>query len=443
MSLRHFADAFAALDGGQPALRGAATLHAADAIAALAGGLATREGAAIAAFYATAERSDAGRAARVAGAAAVIRFTECDAIHLPSCVTPAAAVPAALLFASDARRFAAAVEAGMAMGIALGDGLGGAPALSRGVWPTLLATPAIAAAAGGVAMGLDAERLSHALGLALGGSSGRLGRPAGRPSGRWLAIGEATHKGVRAALAARAGFVGDVGLLTEPWLATQTDPTLARPAALAGPARGAGGATGIKPWVAARQGLNALSAFCGLLHSGSFVPDSIERIGVALPPAAVPVVARPLDPADRLSRIAHLGLQLGHAAFAPDRLFDIGREAAPDPRALGLAAKVEVMGDPALASRAVDSWPARVMVHAAGTTHEAHCDRLLGDPGEAGRTDLVAAKIKRFCSPALARTLQCLLAGEGTPETAIGDAARAVDRALGGDAARRQVRAAV
>jgi drug/metabolite transporter (DMT)-like permease len=86
MSVEELLHPLAALDA--EALAAPVWLHTADALACLAAGLATAEGASLAAFYGE---------ERVAGRAAVIRHTEADAIHVPTCLTPAAiAVPVAL-----------------------------------------------------------------------------------------------------------------------------------------------------------------------------------------------------------------------------------------------------------------------------------------------------------------------------------------------------------
>ena len=159
-----------------------------------------------------------------AAASAIARLSECDDIHLASCVTPGSVViPVALAFAgkSGGEDFNRAVAAGYAAGIDLGMGIGGARALASGVWPTLVAAPLMAAVTASCAQDHDAGQLAHAMALALGGASGRLGRPAGTPSGRWFALAEAVAKGIRASEAAGRGFQGDLALISEQWLNAQ------------------------------------------------------------------------------------------------------------------------------------------------------------------------------------------------------------------------------
>jgi 2-methylcitrate dehydratase PrpD len=368
----------------------AVALHAFDTLAVIAGGLATGEGAAIARFY---DHDDP--AVRAAGLAAVARFTECDDIHVPSCMTAGSiAIPVALAFADGPEAFAAAVEAAYAAGIALAEAVGGVKALEQGVWPALFAAPAVAAIACAVALGSDERTIRDALALALAGASGRAGRPGGSPSGRWLLYGEAVLKGIRAALAAGRRFGGDLSLISEPWLRQQTAPELARMECLQAPVEDAVGHVGLKPYVAARQGMNAIQAVVELLDRG-LAADGIERIEVELPAAALTVASRPLDAGNRLSTIANLGLQLGVAAHERDRLLDIGREAPFDPRSLALAAKVRVVGGSDGAAGTY-GWPATIRVHGAGGVHEERCVTVPGDPADSRQAALVRRKIERF-----------------------------------------------
>jgi 2-methylcitrate dehydratase PrpD len=180
-------------------------LHVNDTIAAYLTGLDTADGRALCRFYGKA--SDIERAA---AAAAIARLSECDDIHLASCVTPGAAViPVALAFAGNGNRpaFDRAVIAGYGAGISLGKAIGGPKALHNGVWPSLIAAPLMSAVTASCLMGHDAELLAHAMSLGLAGASGRSGRPA---SGRWLAFAESVLKGIRAAEAAGQGFRGDL-----------------------------------------------------------------------------------------------------------------------------------------------------------------------------------------------------------------------------------------
>ncbi len=342
-----------ALDASQAAARQHVGLRAADALLCLHAGAHAPEGEALRRFYQPVASSPQLVAA---AAAATIRMTEWDDIHVASCVTAGAVtVPAALAFASSDERFVEAVCAGYAIGIGLGTAIGGVRALPD-TWPGLLAASAIAAVTTATALGLTLEQRAHALVMALAGASGRNGRPSGFPSARWLSIGEATLKGVRAAHAAAHGYKGDLDLLSAQWLKAQNPEAPGwgplDPMAIA--------SSGLKPFVAARQGMNAIVAFERLLEQGLDL-DEIGDIEVAVPPEAVPVLARPLQTDDRLSRIAHLGLQFAQLALDPASAVDVRRDGPTGAPVLAFASRVRISADARL-SQLSSEWPARVRV---------------------------------------------------------------------------------
>jgi 2-methylcitrate dehydratase PrpD len=374
---------------GDATLTRVAALHAGDALACLAAGAATDEGRALLEFYGFGSN---GGEANPAGLAALVRMSEYDAIHVPSCLTPAIVVPVGIALAPDIGTFVRALEISVGVGLCLAEALGGVEALERGVWPTLFAAPAMAAVATGICQGLPPEELVHAVALALAGASGRLGRPSGAPSGRWLAIGEAVEKGMRAARAASMGFRGDPSLVSGDWLRAQ-GATVGR--LVPRSAGSALAAIGFKPFVAARQGMNALAAFREL--AAELDAASIERVVIELPPACLQVVTRPLARGERLSRVANLALRIGVAATSPDRLFDIDAMLCPDDHALAFAQRVEISADPLLDAGSHSSWPSRVSVRTGGRERRTICQRLECDAGDlVGGEAVLAEKIARL-----------------------------------------------
>ncbi|PCI04124.1 MAG: hypothetical protein COB78_07250 [Hyphomicrobiales bacterium] len=374
----------------------AVILHVMDSMSVLLAGLETAEGKAISQFY-----SHGNKTETVAGMASIIRFSECDDIHIPSCVSPGCiAIPTALAFAKDGEGIANAVEAGYGVGLAFAKAIGGVKALDHGVWPTLFAAPAIAAVTCAVSMGFSEKAIAQALVLAMSGTSGRTGRPQGFPSGRWLAIGEATIKGIRAAQAVRNGFCGDENLFSDQWLASQTQADLVDSKMLHSVPKNAVQKVGLKPFVSARQGANAIKVFLDLLDDGLSVED-IHSVEVYLPVVAVPVVARELDLGNRLSTIANLGLQFGIAAFERSRLLDVDRKKSFKPQTIAFAKKVKITADPDLQTDDASVWPARVKIFTTAENFEQSCHALPGDPGDNCQMDVVTAKIKHFNQLAL------------------------------------------
>src|SRR5258705_7244527 len=278
-------------------------LHVQDALAAFHAGIATRDGQALARLYRGSLPEHA------AAVAAIARASECDDIHLSSCVTPGAAViPVALAFAknradADVQH---AIAAGYAAGLNLGVAIGGAKALANGVWPTLLAAPLMAAVTASRLLGHDSERLAHAIALALARASGRIGRPTGTPSDRWFAFAEAVARGIRAAEAAGHGFTGDPALFSGEWLAGEAGHDAIDMAAFESPVLSIA-QVGFKPFPIARQAANAVVAFQRLLLAG-LDPRRIDSVAIAVPAINVALLSRPLAN-DRLSRISNIGFQ--------------------------------------------------------------------------------------------------------------------------------------
>ena len=384
-------------------------LHVYDAIAAFLTGLDTVDGHALRRFYANGEFAPA--------VAATARLSECDDIHLASCVTPGAAVvPVALTYAgrSDAQHLHRAIAAGYVAGIALGQAIGGTKALHNGVWPTLLAAPLMSAVTASCAFGYDATTLAHAMALSLAGASGRIGRPAGSPSGRWFAFAESVQKGIRAAEAAGQGFRGDLDLITPAWLAAQaghadvdanvfqSTPSVAE--------------VGFKPFPIARQGLNAVVAFQHLL--GNRVDARrIKSIQVFVPAANAALLSRPAGQ-DRLSRISNIGYQLACAALAPDALYDPER-ISPGMALAEFAQRVTVTPAQDLEVHMPNRWPARVVVNAAGETFE---ETVIQSPFDADAPFVKEALTKKWRLIALAKDAETLFpdrAGEHAPSYAI------------------------
>jgi len=328
--------------------------HLEDTLAAFLCGLDTNEGEELARFF-------AGRPAELAAAAAAItRLSECDDIHLRSCITAGSVViPIALAFAhkGDENAFNRAVSAGYKAGLTLGGAISGAKALPA-AWPTLLAAPLMAAVTASLLKGHDHDRLAHAMALALSGASGRLGRPSGTLSGRWAIFAEAVGKGIRAAEMACHGFCGDLALLSEAWLAAQ-----------AGQSDVDAGIwdtgadisdVGFKPFPIARQGANAVAAFQRLLLPG-LDPRRIDSVEVFVPAMNVMLLKRQFVEGDRLSRLANIGFQLACAAFAPGMLYDPERNGPAGPL-MDFARRVSVSPAGDLDQYLPHRWPARVVI---------------------------------------------------------------------------------
>ena len=371
-------------------------LHTADAVIALRAGAATGEGQALQRFLAGA---DAGALGRVAANAAVMRLTEIDDIHRPTCVTVGAlTVPVAVAFATDATspaQFLDALYVGHELALQLALAAGGARLLARGQWPSLIVAPFGAAATAGRLLGLAPERMRQALALAIAHAPRQPGRFQGARPGRWLLFGEAVRSGCLAALAAADGIDGDPELLGADWLRA-VGGDLAAPEQLVPTGLLTRGLS-IKPHASAKQGLAAIHGLRQLITRNNIAPDRIEAIEVHVPPAYAVMLDREPPRASRLSSLISAPWQLALAALHPERLDDVAREAWPeDPRLVALASRVHVLADPALDALYPQAFPARVVVRAAGASHEILVTDSPGDPALAFDEHQLMDKARRM-----------------------------------------------
>lgn len=326
-------------------------------------------------------------AGRIGRQAAATRLTEIDDIHLPSCVTPSAGVvPVALMLAaqtpdSDPDTIASAIWVGTEIATRTGAAIDGPRVLYRGIWPTYLAAPVAAAATAARLMGLDEIRTAHALSLAVMLIAGGVGRIHGAPSGRWFLYATAVAGGVAAAEAARADFRGDPEILDKDWLADTHGIALDR-AKLTENLGGGSiyGALSMKPFCSAKQGIAAIEAFRAVLDRG-VEPATIDKVRVRVPPHYAGMIATRAEPGARLSTLVSVAHQIGLAAVAPARLYEVDRSAPHlDAAVTEFAAKVEVAADPALESFYPHHWPAEVVVEAGGKVFAHRVVAATGDP---------------------------------------------------------------
>jgi 2-methylcitrate dehydratase PrpD len=373
-------------------------LHVADTMAAFLAGRNTAEGRALAGLC----RHDAAASERAAMIAGIARLTECDDIHLGSCITPGAiVVPVALALCRECGDddFLRAVTAGYEAGITMGKAIGGAKALPVGCWPTLFAAPVMAAVTAASAKGESAETVAHAIALALAGSASRIGRPTGAPSGRWYLLAEAVGRGMHAAYAAGQGFRGDISLLTKSWLGMHAGHGDVDLRVFEDFSVGSGiHETGFKPFAAARQAVNAILAFQHLLPEIADI-GRIEQVSISVPAINMALLTRSFVAGDRLSALSNLACQIAWAALRPEKLYDVARSDAPDDEVLAFAQKVSVMPDAALDAYLPHAWGAKVGITVNGIQVDRVLIRTPFDMHGGDLRQLLVAKWKNLLSP--------------------------------------------
>jgi len=394
-------------------------LHLADTVAAWVAGAHTHEGREL---LAVAARGDAGPMGaglmgRVMLHCAVTRLSEIDDIHLAAGTTPGAViVPAALSIAAalgntPGAALEAAISAGYDAMVRLGEEMGGASILYRGIWPTYFNAPFGVAAVASRLLGLDDKRTAHALGLALVVASPNVGQQSGKMA-RWMLLGAAARNGVMVALAAQEGFSADLALLDKPFHAVyglkidgaRLLANLGRCAAVL--------EVGLKPWCAARQTMAATQGFKELLEEG-LDPTGIEAIKVAVPPAYLGMVNHGVIPGDRGSHLTSLPYQLVLAALAPEMMYRLDHAPAPTPQEQqAMLAKISVEADEHLMEYFPRSWPARIEVRARAGGGQRLVTEIPGDPGKPFDEARIRDKYQRVFSCLLAAPAAASLADE-------------------------------
>jgi len=374
----------------------AARLHLADTVGAWVAGSATAEGRAL---LALGEVGGGDLPERVAAHCALVRLSEIDDIHLASATTPGAlVVPAALTIAAEhGGALAEAVAAGYDAMTRLGLALNGPSILYRGIWPTYLCAPFAVAAVASRLLGLDQKQSAHALAIALSLSSAAVGRPAGATTSRWLAIGNAARCGLAAALAARAGFTGDLslfegdffrsvyGLAPDPASLLDEQPALLE--------------TSFKPWCAARQTMAAAQALREIIEEG--VPAAtMSKVSVGVPPPTLKMIDHGIVPGERASFLTSVAYQVALAALHPDATIDVRQTPASFPEGIGdFMAKISVGADEDLLQHYPKAWPARLVVSASAGERERLVLHVPGDPERPFDELQVAAKFRRLVEP--------------------------------------------
>jgi 2-methylcitrate dehydratase PrpD len=340
---------------------------------------------------------------RVAQRVAIVRNTEIDDIHMPSCTTigsvvvPVAVTLAGAIDKPDAKRFAQAIATGYEAMARLSLAISGATILYRGIWPTLFSGPVGAAATAAPLLGLDPAQTADAIAMALSLTSGA----AGGGNARFALLGQAARSGVWAALAAAKGYRGDHSLLDGDWLQRSHGIAL-DPAPLVAPFEGEGAIATVsyKPFCAAKQNTAAIDAFRQLL--GRVSTDKIASVHVNVPPAYAGMIGQ-RHTKGRIERIINTSYQLALAAYRPDLLDDVVRpDLSQDAQIAAFMPKVEIAPDPALTAYFPAVYPARVEATLAdGETVSVLVTDAPGDPARALNESELRAKFHRLADPVI------------------------------------------
>jgi len=377
----------------------------------------------------TALRSSAAWAALANGAAA--HATEMDDVTTESSLHPGAAViPAALAVGEERRASGAAVleavVAGYEVTIRVGNALGAASAYARGFHPTGVTGVFGAAVAAGKLLGLDAEGLARAMGIAGTMASGSLEYLADGSWTKRLNPGWAAHAGIVAATLARGGFSGPASALdgAHGLLRGYTDAP--DPARLT---EDLGGElqlmrVSIKPYGCCRYAHGLIDAVLALRREHGIRPADVAELRLGVLSGGWSLIAEPAERVRAPRNVVDAQFSAPYAAavaLARGRagLAEFSDEALADPEVRALAARAVCYRDASLDAGYPRSWPAAVEVGLRdGRTLRRRVAHALGEPENPVPRD---ALVDRFVE---------MLAGRGAPAGARAIAGRIL--ALGG-----------
>lgn len=393
-------------------LREKLALHVADTAGAWIASLPTPEGAALKRWQAEAGEGAAGPLQRlrldISTRCALARLSEVDDIHLASTTTPGAiVVPGAVSVAAawrnqDPEALAAAMLAGYELMVRFGQAIDGPSVLYRGIWPTYFATPLAIAAVAARLIGLDAPQCAHALALALARSAPGVGHHSLTTTARWLAVGQAAEAGLAAALAARAGFTSDLGLLDGGYLpgAFNLRPDMVVLTAGLGE-RFRLEEVAFKPWCAARQTMAATQALIEIISSG-VAADTITQVTAFVLPLHRRMLDHGIATGDRTSFLTSLPYRLALAALAPQAAFDVAQAPAQVPDHIrAFMDQVAVIPDETLLAEFPSRWPARIEVTTSSGRAEQTVTDVPGDPARPFDRNAVREKFSRLAGPVI------------------------------------------
>jgi 2-methylcitrate dehydratase PrpD len=326
----------------------------------------------------------------------------------PAVVTIPAALATAELQGASGEDLIAAIVAGYEVACRLGRALDPQQAYAKGFHPTAIVGPFAAAAATGRLLGLSADELAHAFGIAASQAAGRLEFFSDGAWTKRFHPGWASHSGYLAARLAQAGFTGPLlafegrdGLLSGYGAA---DRVALLTAGLGAPFELA--ETSVKPYACCRYNQGPIDLAIALASEHDLGPDDIARVRVGVVSQAIPIVvepiARKLAPANDVDAQFSLPYAIGLGiALRKATLDEYAEPALSSPAVRAVAAKVVAEIRPDFDERFPAVWPSEVEIETVdGRTLRMQTDYPKGDPQNRLSYPEMRAKFRSLASPA-------------------------------------------
>ncbi|MCC2595874.1 MmgE/PrpD family protein [Pusillimonas sp. MFBS29] len=310
------------------------------------------------------------------------------------------------------QRFTAAIVAGYEVAIRAGEALGGEH--SGRFHATATAGTLGAAAASATVLGLDADQIHHALGIA-----------ATQATGLWQFVDDGAHEakalhpafavrnGIAAAYAAKLGYPGARDFMSG---SRGMHALLHGNGDLSCLDKDLGvtdriSSTTIKPWPTCGQLFTAIGAAQAIIDEHDLDPQFIESVNVSIFPQALRIakVDWPSKPAETcFSGRYCLAVLLTNGRLALD---DMERPKLDNPDLLALAARITIAPEPGYASAFPDRRPATVTITLKnGKVLSAMRDKRQGDPEAPFNWEQLDARLRDF-NPGMPETRASAIAG--------------------------------
>ena len=277
-----------------------------------------------------------------------------------ACHIGAVVIPAALAVAEQAGasplRFLAAVIVGYDVTTRIGEAVDADQLYLRGFHPTAVCGVFGAAAAAAFVLGLDAETMTQALGVAGSFASGNQEFLAEGAMTKRLQAGKAAHDGIMAAQLAQAGLTGPRSVLDGRygfWRYTESLDAARFTRALG--ERWVVGEVFVKRHASCLGNAPALDRVLEILRDEKLGPDDVAEIRLGVRPSTLTMIGEPREvrvrPETMLDAqmslpfslaVAMIDGEAGIAQFVPERL--------KDPAVLALAERIDAYAHPDLVS---------------------------------------------------------------------------------------------
>ena len=344
--------------------------------------------------------------------------TNVSSLHPGVVVWPAAMAVVERAGGTMADLLAAGV-AGYEVTMRVGDALNAPATYARGFHPTGIAGAVGAAVAAAHAMGLDADEILNALGLAGGMAAGSMAYVQNGSDGKRLNAGWAAHAGVVAADLAAVGTPGPPDALTGTYglLDAFSDGPRAEDLGLLDPDHPALLDVAIKPYACCRYIHPVIDACRELRASNGFRPDDVHRVTVSVLPGGGTIVAEPAAPKRRPTNrvdaqfsVYYVAAQaLVHGPPTPDR-FD--EPHLSDTEVLRMADRIEVASHAGLDRAYPQRWGCELTAESvAGEVRRVLVEDPRGDPRRPLSDAELQAKFLAAAEPVDAELASAVLHG--------------------------------